>query len=199
MFSKVLKFKYENNNLTQFYFSDPLNHKMELLKPMSDLSVDEEPTKAARSKKKLNLSHYLPRTRQFVFYTIDELVCRIIFQFHMQLKLGIEDPNGYRSRSISPIEDTFIHLYDELNVVKVNQDVDCPKCGILVKCQSLSKHLAVCMNPHQSTYSYSSRNSSRIARQRIQEGFKTSYDEAKNDSDDERVKPKRRTKARKKN
>lgn len=166
---------------------------MELLS-LSELSVDEEPIRVVKltALKNLSLLRYSPETRNTITKIIDELVCEVIFQIHMELNIGVANPDRYCRRSMSPPNETFLNMAEELNVIKVNQDVDCPKCFVLVKCQWLSKHLAVCMNPHQSTYSYSSRNSSRIARQRIQEGFKTSYDESKNDSDDERVKPKRR-------
>lgn len=112
----------------------------------------------------------------------------------MELSTSVADPCSYDS-DIHEQDPTLSFLCDDLNIIKLNQDIDCPKCCVLVKCIWFSKHLAGCMNPHQSTYSYSSRNSSRIARQRIQEGFKTSYDESKNDSDDEKVKqvkPKKR-------
>jgi len=147
-----------------------------------------------RALKKSTLSRYTPEVRNKVDLIIDELLCETIFNIHRDLKLGILDPSRYDSnyvrRSNSP---TLVNMTEQLNITKPTQEVDCPKCHVPVKCLLLSKHLALCMNPHQNTYSYSSRNSSRIARQRIQEGFKTAYDESKNDSEDERAKPKRRS------
>ncbi|CAI6353361.1 unnamed protein product [Macrosiphum euphorbiae] len=147
-----------------------------------------------RALKKSTLSRYTPEVRDKVDSIIDELLCETIFNIHRDLKLGILDPSRYDSnyvrRSNSP---TLVNMTEQLNITKPTQEVDCPKCHVPVKCLLLSKHLALCMNPHQNTYSYSSRNSSRIARQRIQEGFKTAYDESKNDSEDERAKPKRRS------
>lgn len=146
-----------------------------------------------RAIKESTLSCYKPKVRKSVTLIIDELLCETIFNIHRELKLRILDPrrfdSNYSRRCHTP---TLVHMAENLNITKPTQDVECPKCFIPVKCLLLSKHLALCMNPHQSTYSYSSRNSSRIARQRIQEGFRTAYDESKNDSDDERVKPKRR-------
>ncbi|KAL4135232.1 hypothetical protein QTP88_006856 [Uroleucon formosanum] len=146
-----------------------------------------------RAKKQLVLSQFSDEVRKRVDLIIDEVLCNTLFNIHRELKLGIFDlsrlnPN-YKRRSNSP---SLVLLSESLNITKPTQEVECPKCFIPVKCLLLSKHLALCMNPHQSTYSYSSRNSSRIARQRIQEGFKTTSDESKNDSDDERAKPKKR-------
>jgi len=147
-----------------------------------------------RAKKESTLSRFTPEVRKSVDLIIDELLCETIFNIHKELKLGILDPSrfdsNYRRRTHTP---TLVNMAEQLNITKPTQEVECPKCFVSVKCLLLSKHLALCMNPDQSTYSYSSRNSSRIARQRIQDGFKTSYDESKNDSDDERVKPKRRS------
>jgi hypothetical protein len=147
-----------------------------------------------RAIKESTLSHFTPETRKTITLIIDELLCEIIFNIHKELKLRVLDPrrfdSNYNRRCHTP---TLVHMAEHLNITKPTQEVDCPKCFVPVKCLLLSKHLALCMNPHQSTYSYSSRNSSRIARQRIQEGFKTAYDDSKNDSDDERVKPKRRS------
>ncbi|XP_022176254.1 uncharacterized protein LOC111037797 [Myzus persicae] len=147
-----------------------------------------------RAIKESILSRFTPKVTKSVTLIIDELLCETIFNIHKELKLRVLDPrrfdSNYRSHCHTP---TLVHMAEHLNITKPTQEVDCPKCFVPVKCLLLSKHLALCMNPHQSTYSYSSRNSSRIARQRIQEGFKTSYDESKNDIDDEQVKPKRRS------
>ncbi|XP_001949926.2 uncharacterized protein LOC100158688 [Acyrthosiphon pisum] len=162
---------------------------------MEEEDYDEEETRILelRAQKESTLSRFTPEVRKKVDSVIDELLCETIFNIHRDLKLGILDPSRYDSnyirRSNSP---NLVQMAEQLNITKPTQEVDCPKCSVPVKCLLLSKHLALCMNPHQNTYSYSSRNSSRIARQRIQEGFKTAYDESKNDSEDERVKPKRR-------
>ncbi|XP_022178268.1 uncharacterized protein LOC111039195 isoform X2 [Myzus persicae] len=146
-----------------------------------------------RAKKESTLSRFSSDVKKSVNLIIDELLCETLFNIHKELKLGVLDPRrfdfNYRRRCNTP---TLILMAEHLNITKPTQEVDCPKCFVSVKCLLLSKHLACCMNPSQSTYSYSSRNSSRIARQRIQEGFKTAYDESKNDSEDERVKPKKR-------
>jgi len=146
-----------------------------------------------RALKEAVLSHYSFETRTRITLIIDELLCETIFNIHRELKLRVLDPrrfdSNYNRRCHTP---TLVLMAENLNITKPTQEVDCPKCFLPVKCLLLSKHLAQCMNPHQNTFSYSSRNSSRIARQRIQEGFKTAYDESKNDSDDEKVKPKRR-------
>lgn len=184
--------------LTQFYFSDLLKSStMELLLRKK---AEEEARKRSlklRALKAITLKKYAPEVRKTITKIIDELVCEGIFQIHMELKTGMCDPKKFFSRHIP--EEPLRTMAEELDIIKANQDVNCPKCSIVVKCLGLSKHLAVCMNPQQSSYSYSSRNSSRIARQRIQEGFKTSYDESKNDSDDEKVKPKKRNNKEKKN
>jgi len=157
---------------------------------------DEERTRILelRALKEATLSRFSPEVRKSVDKVIDELLCETIFNIHRDLKLGILDPSRYDSnyvrRSNTP---ALVNMAEQLNITKPTQEVNCPKCSLPVKCLLLSKHLALCMNPHQNTYSYSSRNSSRIARQRIQEGFKTAYDESKNDSEDERVKPKKRS------
>lgn len=147
-----------------------------------------------RTIKSINLRRFSPEVQSTLNRIFDELLCEIIFQVHMELSTSVADPFTYDSDTREQ-DPSLSYLGEDLNIIKLNQDIDCPKCFVLVKCIWFSKHLAGCMNPHQSTYSYSSRNSSRIARQRIQEGFKTSYDESKNDSDDEKVKqvkPKRR-------
>lgn len=149
-----------------------------------------------RTIKAIILSQYSIQVRRALNKIIDELVCENIFQIHMQLKLGMCDPKQFFRRHIP--EEPLRTMAEELDIIKANQDVNCPKCNIEVKCLGLSKHLAVCMNPKKNTFSYSSRNSSRIARQRIQEGFKSSYDESKNDSDDEKIKPKKRNNKEKK-
>ncbi|XP_060879288.1 uncharacterized protein LOC132951479 [Metopolophium dirhodum] len=146
-----------------------------------------------RAIKESTLSRFTPQVRKSVTSIIDELLCETIFNVHKELKLGVLDPRRLDSNYRRPDTPTLVNMAEHLNITKPTQVVDCPKCFVSVKCLLLSKHLALCMNPNKSTYSYSSRNSSRIARQRIQEGFKTSYDESKNDSDDERVKPKRRS------
>lgn len=147
-----------------------------------------------RAMKESTLSRFTPKVTKSVSLVIDELLCETIFNIHKELKLRVLDPrrfdSNYRRRGHTP---TLVHMAEHLNITKPTQEVDCPKCFVSVKCLLLSKHLALCMNPQQSTYSYSSRNSSRIARQRIQEGFKTASDESKNDSDDERIKPKKRS------
>jgi len=147
-----------------------------------------------RALKESTLSRFTPEVKKSVNLIIDELLCETLFNIHKELKLKVLDPrrfdSDYRRRCNTP---TLIVMAENLNITKPTQEVECPKCFVSVKCLLLSKHLACCMNPHQSTYSYSSRNSSRIARQRIQEGFKTTYEETKNDSEDERVKPKRRS------
>lgn len=160
---------------------------------MNKLSEEDERLRVLKLRciKKITLRRFSPEIKNTITKIIDELVCEVVFQIHMELNIGIYDPKLYNEPSNSP-DESLMCMAEELNIIKVNQDIDCPKCFIMVKCLWLSKHLAVCMNPQQSTYSYSSRNSSRIARQRIQEGFKTSYDESKNESDDERVKPKKR-------
>jgi len=156
---------------------------------------EEESTRILelRAIKESTLSRFTPKVTKSVTLIIDELLCETIFNIHKELKLRVLDPrrfdSNYRRRCHTP---TLVHMAEHLNITKPTQEVDCPKCFVSVKCLLLSKHLALCMNPQQSTYSYSSRNSSRIARQRIQEGFKTAYDESKTDSDDERVKPKKR-------
>jgi len=157
--------------------------------------IEEESTEILklRAEKEAALSRFSPEVRKSVDLLLDELLCKTIFNIHKELKLGILDPSRYDSNYVRRVNTpTLVHLAENLNITKPTQEVDCPKCFVPVKCLLLSKHLALCMNPHQSTYSYSSRNSSRIARQRIQEGFKTAYDESKNDSEDERAKPKRR-------
>lgn len=162
---------------------------------LSKLSEEEERNRVLklRALKEIALKRFSPVVRNTITYIIDEKVCELIFEFHMELKISASVPKRYIQCGGTPNQ-SLLHLADELNFTKVNQDIACPKCFVLVKCLWLSKHLAGCMNPHQSTYSYSSRNSSRIARQRIQEGFKTSYDDTKNDSgDDERVKAKKRS------
>jgi len=176
---------------------------MEQLAAMQICSSDEEevnkeeessPTLELRAIKEAALSKFTPECKKRVDLIVDEMLCDTIFKIHKDLKLGILDPSrfdsNYRRRCNTP---TLVHMAENLNITKPTQEVECPKCFIPVKCLLLSKHLALCMNPHQNTYSYSSRNSSRIARQRIQEGFKTAYDESKNDSDDERAKPKKRS------
>ncbi|XP_025425545.1 SAGA-associated factor 11 homolog [Sipha flava] len=150
-----------------------------------------------RAVKSMILKKYSPEVRKTLTKMIDEIVCENIFHMHMELKLGMCDPKQFFRRHVP--EEPLRTMAEELDIIKANQDVNCPKCNIDVKCLGLSKHLAVCMNPKKNNYSYSSRNSSRIARQRIQEGFKTSYDESKNDSDDEKVKPKKRNNKEKKN
>jgi len=147
-----------------------------------------------RAMKESALSRFTPQVRKSVTLIIDELLCGIIFNIHKELKLGVLDPKRFDSNYKRPTHTpTLVNMAEHLNITKPPQEVDCPKCFVSVKCLLLSKHLAFCMNPNKSTYSYSSRNSSRLARKRIQEGFKTSYDESKNDSDDEQVKPKRRS------
>lgn len=146
-----------------------------------------------RALKESKLSRFTPEVRKAVTLIIDELLCETIFNIHKQLKLGILDlkrfDSNYVRRTHTP---TLLNVAERLNITKPNQEVDCPHCFVPVKYPLLSKHLVLCMNLHQSN-SFSSRNSSRIARQRIQESFKTSYDKSKNDSDDERVKPKKRS------
>ncbi|XP_015363399.1 PREDICTED: uncharacterized protein LOC107161486 [Diuraphis noxia] len=147
-----------------------------------------------RALKESILSRFSSKVTKSVTFIIDELLCETIFNIHKELKLRVLDPRrfdtNYRRNCLTP---TLVHMAEHLNISTPNQEVECPKCFISVKCFLLSKHLALCMNPQQSNYSYSSRSSSRIARQRIQEGFKTAYDESKNDSDDEQIKPKRRS------
>lgn len=159
---------------------------------LSKLTEEEERIRVLklRALKDITLRRFSPEVRKTIDTLFEELVCELLFELHMDLNLKVYDPKWFR-RNRSP-DSTLCYLTEELNILKVNQDIDCPKCFVVVKCLWLSKHLAVCMNPHQSTYSYSSRNSSRIARQRIQEGFKSVYDESRNESDDERVKSKRR-------
>lgn len=161
---------------------------------LNKLSEEEERIRVLklRALKETTLRRFSPEIRNTITKIIDELVCEVVFQIHMELNISIADPNLCNQTSRKP-DESLLYIAEDLNIIKVNQDVDCPKCFMLVKCLWLSKHLAGCMNTQQSTYSYSSRNSSRIARQRIQEGFKTSYDEAKIDSDDERTKPKKRS------
>lgn len=158
----------------------------------SELTEEEERIRVLelRALKEKTLAPYSREVRETVDRIIDELVCEKIFEIHMELKLNVYVPKQAQSSRVP--DESLNSLADELNILKVNQDIECPKCSVPVKCHWLSKHLAGCMNPQQSTYSYSSRNSSRIARQRIQEGFKTVYDESKNESDDERAKSKKR-------
>lgn len=159
---------------------------------MDKLSEEEERICILKLRllKKITLRNFSAEIRNAITKIIDELVCEVIFQIHMEINIGMTDPKLYSKHSITT-DESLAYMTENLNITKVNQDIDCPKCCIMVKCLWLSKHLAVCMNPEQNTYSYSSRNSSRIARKRIQEGFKTSYDELKNDSDDERVRSKK--------
>lgn len=167
---------------------------------LNKLSEEEERIRnlKLRALKEVTLRRVSPDIRKLMTKIFDELVCEVVFQYHMELNISVANPKRYNRHSRIP-DESLLHMAEELNVIKVNQDVDCPKCFVLVKCLWLSKHLAGCMNPHQSTYSYSSRNSSRIARQRIQEGFKTCYDESKIDSEDERIRPKKRSNKGKKN
>jgi len=147
-----------------------------------------------RDLKRCMLSRFSPEVKKSVNLILDELLCETLFNIHKELKLKVLDPrrfdDDYRRRCNTS---SLIVMAENLNITKPTQEVACPKCFVSVKCILLSKHLACCMNPHQSTYSYSRRNSSRIARQRIQEGFKITCEETKIDSEDERVKPKRRS------
>lgn len=167
---------------------------------LNKLSGEEERNRILklRTLKEITLKCVSPDIKKLMTKIFDELVCEVVFQYHMELNISVANPNRYSRQSRTP-DESLLSMAEELNVIKVNQDIDCPKCFVMVKCLWLSKHLAGCMNPHQSTYSYSSRNSSRIARQRIQEGFKTCYDESKVDSEDEKIRPKRRNNKGKKN
>lgn len=160
----------------------------------SELSEDEERIQILRLKtlKEIDLKQFSSEIKNKFNKIIDELVCEIVFKFHMELRDFDTDPYQYSLISRTP-DASLLCMGEELNILKVNQDIDCPKCFMLVKCLWLSKHLAGCMHSEDGIYTYSCRNSSRIARQRIQEGFKTSYDESKNDSEDEKIKPKRRS------
>jgi hypothetical protein len=159
-----------------------------------DNAEDCSQTLELRALKESTLSRFTPEAKKSVNLIMDELLCETLFNIHKELKLGVLDPRridpDYRRRCSTP---TLILMAEHLNITKPTQEVECPKCFVSVKCLLLSKHLALCMNPHQNTYSYSSRSSSRIARQRIQEGFKTTYEETKTDSEDERVKTKKRS------
>jgi len=150
-----------------------------------------------RALKESTLSRFSSEVTKSVTLIIDELLCETIFNIHKELKLRVLDPrrfdSNYKRNCLTTLTPTLVHLGEHLNITTPTQEIECPKCFVSVKCFLLSKHLALCMNPQQSTYSYSSRNSSRIARQRIQDGFKTAYDESKNDSDDEQIKPKKRS------
>jgi len=162
------------------------------------LNQEEERIRILRALNKINLRHFsLKYVKNAMIKYVDHLVCEVVFQIHMELRTSGDDTNLYTQR-IRTQNKALLFLAEQLNVLKMNQDVDCPKCFVLVKCLWLSKHLAGCINPHQSTYSYSSRSSSRIARQRIQEGFKTCYDESKSESDSERIRPKRHSNKRRK-
>jgi len=136
-----------------------------------------------RALKKIKLRHFSYEIKNCFIKLIDELVCEVVFRIHMELNIRVADSKLYKKRIRKPNR-SLLYMAEDLNVIKINQDIDCPKCFVLVKCLWLSKHLAGCINPHQSNYSYSSRSSSRIARQRIQEGFKTCYDESKTENNE---------------
>lgn len=165
---------------------------MEKILP-SEVSEDEERIQVLRLKalKETNLKQFSSVVRNTINKIIEELVCEVVFKFHIELRNLDTDP--YSNLVSRTPNASLLSMGERLNIFKVNQDIDCPKCFMLVKCLWLSKHLAGCMRSEDGIYTYSCRNSSRIARQRIQEGFKTSYEESKNDSEDEKIKPKRRS------
>lgn len=148
-----------------------------------------------RAIKKSQLKHFSYEVKNTFIKLIDELICEVVFRIHMELNIKIADLKLYRQHFHEPNR-SLVYLAQDLNIIKVNQDVDCPKCFVLVKCLWLSKHLAGCINPEKNNFSYSSRSSSRIARQRIQEGFKTCYDECKTGSNNVRMRSKRKRKTR---
>jgi len=168
---------------------------------LSQLRLNEEPCSPTddinshRAKYLKKLNFFIKKT---IRHWIEEFVCEIIFRVHMELNISVVDAERYNRRNRIPHR-SLLHMADELNAMRANQDVDCPKCFVFVKCLWLSKHLAGCINPHQSTYSYSCRKSSRIARQRIQDGFKTCFDEPKTENcNSVRIRPKRHSNKKKK-
>ncbi|VVC28360.1 Hypothetical protein CINCED_3A012867 [Cinara cedri] len=168
--------------------------------PQRTLSADDEENKKFilnfRASKEIALSCFSPDVRENMTKIFEEMLCEFLFDIHMELRMNIADPKWFSAPCDEMMDTKLLELAINLNITKGNQDVECPNCCILVKCPWMSKHLAGCGNSQQNTYSYSSRNSSRIARQRIQEGFKTSYDESKLDDDDDdkqiKIKPKKR-------
>lgn len=169
----------------QFYFSDPLDHTMEHF-PLSAEDQEKQRILKLRETKAELLKDFSTEVKDSVNKLLDELLCEQIFNFHMELKTGILNPKYFGDKR-PDIDEELAELASKFNITKTNDEVPCPSCHVPVKCHWLSKHLAVCVRPaHSSSLSFSSRNSSRIARQRIQEGFKTSYDDTKGDSDDEK-------------
>ncbi|XP_050527897.1 SAGA-associated factor 11 homolog [Daktulosphaira vitifoliae] len=175
---------------------------------LDDEYMDED-TRKLRLAKRNALKRFPSKVTRAVDLFFEELICEAIFQFHMELNVNTYDPkdvavcsslfnktSGYNigGGGKHARDETLTRMADELNINKINQDIECPKCSAVVKCPWLSKHLAQCMNPHKNNYSLSARNSSRIARQRIQDGFKTGVDETKNDqeSEEERTPTKKR-------
>ncbi|XP_050433570.1 uncharacterized protein LOC126841264 [Adelges cooleyi] len=158
--------------------------------------VDGGNRKSKNCKKTMLLKRFSPVVLSAVDSFFEELLCDAIFDFHMELNLETYDPKDVMPNDPNDVPDEALcRMTDELNINKINQDIDCPKCCTLVKCPWLSKHLAHCMNPHKHNYSHSARNSSRIARQRIQDGFKTGVEESKNghESEDEPLPSKKRS------
>lgn len=143
----------------------------------------------SRSLKEITLNRFNPETRKTVTQIFEEIVCELLFEFHRELNLGVYDPQPF-GRPPSLPDPSLMYLNEELNIKKVNQDINCPKCFAVVKCFWFVKHLALCMNPDQSSFSYSSRSSSRKARMRIKACFKSVNNESSNGNDDDmRAKP----------
>lgn len=165
---------------------------------LTKVEIQERRILNLRANKAERLKNFSTDVKGRVNKVIDDLLCEQIFNFHMDLKLGILDPRWFSIKR-PDVENELIAMANRFNINKGSDDVPCPSCHVPVKCHWLSKHLAICVKPEQcGTLSYSSRNSSRIARQRIQEGFRTSYDDSKGDSDDDgrsrgkkRLKPKK--------
>lgn len=139
-----------------------------------------------RALKEITLKQFSLETRNALTKIIDELACEVIFQFHMELKINIADSKLYGKPS-NTSEESLITMAKELSINNVNKNIYCPNCSVKIKCLWLSRHLNNCMNFQQSTYS--GRNSSRLARKRIQKSFDEIIDI--DDSDDEKVKKKK--------
>lgn len=121
----------------------------------------------SRALKENVLNRFSMETRDATTKIIDELVCEVLFQIHMDINTGMADPKFYSKCDRTSSDESLIDMTKLLSINSLNQNIHCPKCLTKIKCMWLSRHLFMCLNPHIATYS--NRACSRLARKRIQD------------------------------
>lgn len=83
-------------------------------------------------------------TRKTVTKLIDELMCEVLFQIHMQINIGIAHPIFYNNCYKKQPDVPLLNLAKSLNIKPLHKKINCPKCSIKINCSSISRHLEYC-------------------------------------------------------